>query len=70
MDQINAWDQLNLQLQLNAPDSQWFARVFATNVMDNRNIQGQGLQSDTSGLSTNVFLENPRVIGFTVGGRY
>jgi len=38
--------------------------------MDNRNIQGQGLQSDTSGLSTNVFLENPRVIGFTVGGRY
>ena len=70
VDQINAWDQLNLQMQLNAPDSQWFARVFATNVMDNRNIQGQGLQSDTSGLATNVFLENPRVIGITVGGKY
>ncbi len=38
--------------------------------MDSRNIQGQGLQSDTSGLATNVFLEDPRVVGVTLGGHF
>ncbi|MGZ5939598.1 MAG: TonB-dependent receptor domain-containing protein [Rhizomicrobium sp.] len=69
-DNIASWDQLNLQITLNSPDSTWFLKVFATNVMDSRNIQGQGLQSDTSGLATNVFLEDPRVVGVTLGGRF
>ncbi len=52
VDSVGSWDQLNLQMQLNAPDARWYAKVFATNVMGQRNITGLGPQSDTSGVPT------------------
>jgi iron complex outermembrane recepter protein len=70
VDQVSSWDQLNLSLQLTNADQGWFAKVFATNVMDSRNIQGKELASDTSGLYTTVFLEDPRIIGVTLGAHF
>lgn len=70
VDSVGSWDQLNLQVQLNAPDARWYAKVYATNVVGTRNIQGVNPQSDTSGLVTEIETEDPRIIGVTVGARW
>ena len=41
--------------------------VFAKNVFDKHNPTGQYLQDPAAGLYTNVFAEDPRVFGFSVG---
>ncbi|MEJ0028474.1 MAG: TonB-dependent receptor [Rhizomicrobium sp.] len=69
-DYINAWDTMNAQIQLNAPDSAWYARVFATNIFDKHNPTGVYLTDPTSALFTNVFAEDPRVVGVSVGASW
>jgi outer membrane receptor protein involved in Fe transport len=69
-DYIAAWDTMNGQIQFNAPDSAWYARVFATNIFDKRNPTGQYLTDPTSALYTNVFSEDPRVVGVSVGASW
>ncbi|MEI9995848.1 MAG: TonB-dependent receptor [Rhizomicrobium sp.] len=69
-DYIGAWDTMNAQIQLNAPDSAWYAKVFATNVFDKHNPTGEYLTDPTSALFTNVFTEDPRVVGVSVGASW
>ena len=69
-DYIAAWDTMNAQIQLNAPDNKWFAKVFATNLFDKHNPTGVYLTDPTSALFTNVFSEDPRVVGFSVGASW
>ncbi len=69
-DYIAGWDTLNGQIQLNAPDDAWYARVFATNIFDKRNPTGEYLTDPTSALFTNVFVEDPRVVGVSVGASW
>jgi len=64
------WDTLNGQIQLNAPDGKWYARVFATNIFDKKNPTGVYLTDPTSALFTNVFSEDPRVVGVSVGANW
>ena len=66
-DFIGSWDTMNAQIQLNAPDNKWYARVFATNVFNKQNPTGVYLTDPTSALFTNVFAEDPRVIGLSLG---
>jgi hypothetical protein len=70
IDTINAWDTMNAQVQLNAPSDAWYVRVFATNVFDKRNPTGQYVTDATSGLFTNEFVEDPRVVGVSVGANW
>lgn len=67
VDKIKSWDVLNLSVQLNAIDQGWYARVFATNVLDSRELTNSYLTDASSGLFTNIFVQDPRVIGLTVG---
>jgi outer membrane receptor protein involved in Fe transport len=69
-DYIGAWDTMNAQIQLNAPDAKWYARVFATNIFDKHNPTGVYLTDPTSALFTNVFTEDPRVIGISLGANW
>ncbi|MBS0472818.1 MAG: TonB-dependent receptor plug domain-containing protein [Proteobacteria bacterium] len=69
-DYIGAWDTLNGQIQLNAPDDKWYAKVFATNIFDKHNPTGEYLTDPTSALFTNVFAEDPRVVGISVGAKW
>lgn len=66
-DLVDAWDVLNLSVQLNAPEAGWYAKVFATNVLDSRELTGAYLTDASSGLFTNIFVQDPRVIGITFG---
>ncbi len=69
-DYIAAWDTMNAQIQLNAPDSAWYAKVFATNIFDKHNPTGVYLTDPTSALFTNVFSEDPRVVGVSLGASW
>jgi hypothetical protein len=69
-DYIGGWDTLNAQIQLNAPDNMWYARVFATNIFDKHNPTGVYLTDPTSALFTNVFSEDPRVVGISLGASW
>ncbi len=66
-DLIDSWDETNAQIQFNAPDSGWYARVFVRNLFDKQNITGSYVTDPTSGLYTNLFVEEPRTYGVTVG---
>jgi iron complex outermembrane receptor protein len=70
IDRVNGWDTMNAQIQLNAPENKWYARVFATNLFDKRNPTGVYLTDPTSALYTNVFSEDPRVLGVSVGASW
>jgi len=61
---------MNASLQLNDTSSHWYARVFATNVFDKRNVTGAYLQDGNQGLYTNVFVEDPRVFGVSLGANW
>jgi iron complex outermembrane receptor protein len=69
-DRFSGWDTMNGQIQLNAPDGMWYAKVFATNIFDKHNPTGVYLTDPTSALFTNVFSEDPRVVGISVGASW
>ena len=67
IDRMGAWDVMNAQLQLTQPDSKWFVQAFVKNVFDKHNPTGQYLQDPAAGTYTNVFSEDPRIFGFSLG---
>ncbi|MEK9877293.1 MAG: TonB-dependent receptor, partial [Betaproteobacteria bacterium] len=62
-DQIDAWDQHNLSLIYESDDGHWQGRLWVRNVLDDDNITGKYLTSDTSGFFRNYFLTEPRIWG-------
>jgi iron complex outermembrane receptor protein len=70
IDRINSWDVMNLQIQLNEPDSKWFVQGFTKNLFDKHNPTGVYLTDATSALFTNVFSEDPRTFGLQVGASW
>jgi outer membrane receptor protein involved in Fe transport len=70
VDRVNAWDVMNAQVQLNGEESRWFVKAFATNVFDKKNPTGAYLTDASSGLWTNIFAEDPRIVGFSLGANW
>jgi len=70
IDRIDAWDTMNMSLSLTEEDSKWNFQIFAKNVFDKHNPTGQYLQDPAAGLYTNVFAEDPRIIGFSIGDTF
>jgi outer membrane receptor protein involved in Fe transport len=67
IDQIDSWDNVNAQIMLNPNSDRWYFRVFVQNLNDDDNITGQYLDPAAVGLSTNVFLMEPRRYGAAFG---
>lgn len=66
-DRVPAYDVANAQIQLNAPENQWYARAWVQNVFDKDNMTGEYLTDASSGLFTNAFVGSPRTYGLTLG---
>jgi outer membrane receptor protein involved in Fe transport len=66
-DYVASWDTMNAQIRLSAEDERWYAMVYAKNIFDKRNTTGMYLQDPSAGLYTNLFVEDPRVFGLSVG---
>ncbi|MDA0272652.1 MAG: TonB-dependent receptor, partial [Proteobacteria bacterium] len=65
-DNIDSWDQHNMQLQYRSNDGKWSGKLFVRNLNDDDNVTGHYLTSDTSGFYRNYFLTEPRIYGLSV----
>jgi len=67
IDRIESWDNVNAQIMLTPASDRWYLRVFVQNLNDDHNITGMYLDPAAVGLSTNVFLMEPRRYGAAFG---
>ena len=65
-DKLRAWTNTNVSLWFENRDWDVKAEVYVKNVFDEVPITGAFLNSDDSGLTTNVFTLDPRLVGVSV----
>ena len=70
INEINGYTQANAQIQFNAVDDRFFARVFVQNIFDSASVTGLYVTDQSSGLFTNEFTLDPRRYGIAVGFRF
>jgi iron complex outermembrane recepter protein len=67
---IPSFTQVNAQLQLDGPESKWFARAWVQNVFNKDSVTGLYVTDQSSGLFTNIFTLEPRRFGITAGMKF
>ncbi len=65
-DKLRSWTNTNLSLWVENPDWGVTAEVYVKNVFDETPITDAFLNSDDSGLTTNVFTLDPRLVGVSI----
>jgi len=65
-DKLKAYTNVNLAMIFTNEDAGWKVMAYVKNVFDRDSITGAFLNSDDSGLTTNVFLTEPRLYGLRV----
>jgi outer membrane receptor protein involved in Fe transport len=65
-DKLKAYTNVNLAAIFTNEDAGWKIMAYVKNVMDRDSITGAFLNSDDTGLTTNVFLTEPRLFGLRV----
>jgi outer membrane receptor protein involved in Fe transport len=65
-DKLKANTNINLAAIFTNEDAGWTVMAYVKNVQDKDSITGAFLNSDDSGLTTNVFLNEPRLYGLRV----
>jgi len=65
-DKLKAYSNVNFAAIFSNEDAGWKAMAYVKNVFDRDSITGAFLNSDDSGLTTNVFLTEPRLYGLRV----
>jgi|GEM_PF-50389 len=65
-DKLKAYTNVNLAAIFANEDAGWKVMAYVKNVLDRDSITGAFLHSDDSGLTTNVFLTEPRLYGVRV----
>jgi outer membrane receptor protein involved in Fe transport len=70
IDEVDGYEVINAQIQLNARDDRWFVRAFVQNLTGNDAITGLYVTDQSSGLFTNAFTLEPRRYGVAVGARF
>ncbi|RHW18181.1 TonB-dependent receptor [Sphingomonas gilva] len=64
-DRLRNWSNFNLSLRVEGPDD-LAIEAYVKNLFDSTPITDAFLNSDDSGLTTNVFVLDPRIIGFSI----
>jgi outer membrane receptor protein involved in Fe transport len=65
-DKLKAYTNVNLAAIFTNEDAGWKVMAYIKNVFDRDSITGAFLNSDDTGLTTNVFLTEPRLFGLRV----
>ena len=63
-DEIDAWSQHNASVIYE--NGNWQVRAWVRNILDDDNVTGKYLTSDTSGFFRNYFLTEPRIFGVSM----
>ncbi|MEN3746408.1 TonB-dependent receptor [Sphingomonas sp. HF-S3] len=69
-DRLRAWDNINLAVTLTRPASDVTFQLYVKNLLDDAPITDFFTNADDTGLTTNVFTLDPRIIGFNVTKRF
>lgn len=69
-DKLDSWDNLNLTLRFDNDDQDLSIEFFGKNILDEDVITGAYLTDDSSGLFTNVFLNEPATYGVSLTKRW
>ncbi len=69
-DRLRAWDNVNVALSLTHPESDLTFQLYVKNLFDKAPITGFFVNSDDTGLTTNVFTLDPRIIGFNAAIKF
>jgi len=65
-DKLKAYTNVNLAAIFSNEDAGWTVMAYVKNIFDKDNITGAFLNSDDTGLTNNVFLNEPRLYGLRV----
>jgi iron complex outermembrane receptor protein len=65
-DRLQPFEQINFAAIFANEDAGWNIMAYVKNALDQDNITGAFLNSDDTGLTTNVFLNEPRLYGLRV----
>ncbi|RYY28496.1 MAG: TonB-dependent receptor [Sphingomonadales bacterium] len=65
-DRLRAWDNANLSVTLRRPESGFTAQLYVKNVFNKTPITDAFTNSDDTGLTTNIFTLDPRIVGFSL----
>jgi iron complex outermembrane receptor protein len=65
-DRLRAWDNVNLSLTLEQSIWDVAVQLYVKNVFDKTPITDAFMNSDSTGLSTNIFTLDPRLIGVSI----
>ena len=65
-DRLKAWSNTNLSLWLEQPDWGLRLEAYVKNAFDETPITGSFLNSDDTGLTTNIFTLDPRLVGVSI----
>ncbi len=65
-DRLKAWSTTNFSLWIKQPELGLTVEAYVKNAFDETPITGAFLNSDDSGLTTNVFTLDPRLIGLSI----
>ena len=69
-DRLSSWENVNASITFNNSAQDLYVELYVQNLFDDTVIQDAYLTDDSSGLFTNVFLNDPRIVGVTVGKRF
>lgn len=69
-DQLESWDNINLSILFENEDHGLQLEIFGKNIADDDVITGAYLTDDSSGLFSNVFLNEPALYGVSVSKRW
>ena len=70
VNKVPSFVQVNAQIQLDGPDSRWYARAYVQNLFDSNSITGLYVTDQSSGNFTNIFTLEPRRFGVAVGAKF
>ena len=65
-DRLKGWDNVNVAMTLTRPADELTFQLYVKNLFNDAPITDFFTNSDDTGLSTNVFTLDPRIIGFSV----
>ncbi|MBB5705213.1 TonB-dependent receptor domain-containing protein [Sphingopyxis panaciterrulae] len=68
-DRLRDWTNFNISLRVDGPDD-LSVEAYVKNVFNSTPITDAFLNSDDSGLTTNVFTLDPRIIGFSISKKF
>lgn len=69
-DKIAAYEIVNAQVTLTAPEERFFARAYVSNLFNSQAITGKYITDPSSGLFTNIYTLDPRTYGISAGFKF